>query len=104
MHTMANSEDPDEMPYNAAFLLGSTLLAKTKTIFRERNTDFLLKIISCDPSIHTMDHPKFIHQPRTNSPLVHKGLKGLISIITLIPLRISFIILILESLRVICFT
>ena len=35
---MANSEDPDEMPHNAAFHQGLHCLLKTKTIFRERNT------------------------------------------------------------------
>ena len=38
---------------------GSTLFIKTKTIFRERNPIFL-KIITCEPSNYTMDHPKFI--------------------------------------------
>ena len=46
---MANSEDSDEMLHDA----------KTKLIFRERNT-ICLEIITCDPSIYTMDHPDFI--------------------------------------------
>ena len=35
---------------------GSALFAKTKLIFREINSN-ILKIITCDPSIYTMDHP-----------------------------------------------
>ena len=38
---------------------GLALFAKTKSIFRERNIIFL-KIITCYPSVETMDHPKFI--------------------------------------------
>ena len=53
MFILANSEDPDEMLHNA------TLFAKTKTIFREK-IQFHLEIITCDPWIYTMDHPKFI--------------------------------------------
>ena len=40
---LTNSEDPDEMPYDSIII--------------ERNT--FLEIISCDPSIYTMDHPNF---------------------------------------------
>ena len=36
MHTLANSEDPNEMPH-AAFHWGSTLFAATKMFFREKN-------------------------------------------------------------------
>ena len=51
MSTLANSEDPDEMPHNAAFCQGlHCLLLKTKSIFRERNTIFFVKKISREPS------------------------------------------------------
>ena len=46
---MANSEDQDGTPQQA----------KTKSIFRERNTIYL-EIFTCDPSIYTMDYPDFI--------------------------------------------
>ena len=59
MSTLANSEDPDEMLHETAFHQRSTLFAKTKRSLRERNL-FYLEIITCDPSIYTMDHPKFI--------------------------------------------
>ena len=37
MCTLANSEDPDEMPLNVAFHQGLHCLLRQKTIFRERN-------------------------------------------------------------------
>ena len=45
MGAFANSEDPDEKPQNAFWGIssGSTLLAKTKSMFRERNTIFIWK-------------------------------------------------------------
>ena len=46
MDTLAISEDPDEMPHNAAFYLGLHW-----SIFIERNTMFL-EIITCDPSMY----------------------------------------------------
>ena len=42
--------------YNSS---GSALFAKTKLILRETNT-ISLEIITGDPSIYTMDQPKFI--------------------------------------------
>ena len=59
MGTLANSEDPDKMPHDAAFHQGLLCLPRKKLIFRERNTIFW-EIIICDPSIYTMDHPIFI--------------------------------------------
>ena len=46
MGAFANSEDPDEKPQNAfsGISSGSALLAKTKLMFRERNTIFFLKL------------------------------------------------------------
>ena len=38
--TLANSEEPDEMPVATGNSSGSTLFAKTKLIFREMNTIF----------------------------------------------------------------
>ena len=48
MGTLANSEDPDEMPIT---------FAKTKSIFMERNIYFF-EIIILNSSIYTMDHPE----------------------------------------------
>ena len=53
MDTLANSEDPDEMPHNAAFHQGLHCLLRRN---QSSNTIFL-KIIICDPSIYTMDDP-----------------------------------------------
>ena len=44
MGTLANSEDPDEMPQNAAFNQGLQCLLR-----QDRN---ILEIITCDPSIY----------------------------------------------------
>ena len=55
MHTLANSEDLDEMPQNVAFY---RLLRQKQS--SEKEIQFYLKILACDPLIYTMDHPKFI--------------------------------------------
>ena len=55
MSPLANGEDPDEMPDAVAFHLGLHCLLRQR---RPRNT-FYLEIVSLDPSIYTMDHPKF---------------------------------------------
>ena len=55
MSTFANSEDPDEMPHEAAFHEGlhcSLRLNQSLEI-----EVYFLEIITCDPSIYTMDHP-----------------------------------------------
>ena len=59
MRTFANS-DPDQIPHNATLLFGISsgyaLFAKTKSIFRKRNST-VLEIITYGPSIYTMEHP-----------------------------------------------
>ena len=59
MHLLANSEDPDEMPHNVAFHQGLHNLLRQKRS-SEKEIQFYLEIITCNPSIYTMDHPKFI--------------------------------------------
>ena len=59
MHTLANSEDPDEMSHNAAIHQGLHCLLQQKQS-SEKEIQFYLKSITCDHSNHTMDHPKFI--------------------------------------------
>ena len=57
MATFANSEGPDEIVQIAEFYQGLHCLLK-KLIFRERNLYSILEeIITCDPSIHIMNHP-----------------------------------------------
>ena len=59
LHALANSEDPDEMPHDAAFHLGLHCLLRQKRS-AEKEIQFLFGNITCDPSIYTMDHPKFM--------------------------------------------
>ena len=55
----ALSVDPDEMLHNAAFHLGIHCLLRQKRS-SEKEIQLYLEIIACEPSIYTMDHPKFI--------------------------------------------
>ena len=59
MRTLANSKDPDEILHNAAFHQGLHCLLRQKRS-SEKEILFLREIITCDPSIYTMNHPKFI--------------------------------------------
>ena len=67
---MANSEDPDD---DAAFHQDLHCLLRQKSS-AEKEIQFYLEIITCDPAIYTMDHSKFIASSRMKNPLVHKGL------------------------------
>ena len=57
MHTLANSENPDEMLHNSVFHQCLCLLRQK--LSPEKNVQFYLEIIICDPLIYSMDHPKF---------------------------------------------
>ena len=57
--TLANSEDPDEMPHNAAFHHGLHCLPRQNPS-SETEIQKFLEIITYDPSIYTIDHPDFI--------------------------------------------
>ena len=59
MSTLANSEDPDEMLHNAAFHQGLHCLPRQKQS-SEKERQFYLESITCDPTIYTKDNPKFI--------------------------------------------
>ena len=52
------SEDPVEMPHNAAFQLGLHCLLRQNR--SSRNNKMISEIISCDRSVYTMDHPYLI--------------------------------------------
>ena len=54
MQTLKN-----QIKFNIMWQLTRVYTVKTKTIFCEKNT-ILLGIISCEPLIYTMNHPKFI--------------------------------------------
>ena len=61
MGTLANREDPDEMPYNAAFHLGlHCLLGQNWFSEKELKYNIFLENINCDPSMYTMNYSKFI--------------------------------------------
>ena len=59
MGTLTNSEDPDEMQHNAAFHQGLHCLLRQNRS-SEKEIQYFLEIITCDPSIYTMDHPDLI--------------------------------------------
>ena len=58
MSTLANSEDPDEMPHNVAFHQGLHCLPKIKTILGTE-VQLYLKIQACDPQCK-MNCPRHI--------------------------------------------
>ena len=61
MRILANSEDPDEMPqHNVAFHQDLHGLFYRQKLYSENEIQFYLVIITCDPSIYTNDHLKFI--------------------------------------------
>ena len=53
---LANSEDPGEMPHNAAFQLGLQCLLRIKRSSKKN----CFEIITCDPSKSTINYPMFI--------------------------------------------
>ena len=68
MGTFVNREDPDEMPHNAAFHQGLNCLLRLKGT-SEKEIQFYFKIITCDPSISTINHPKFIVSYQVKEPI-----------------------------------
>ena len=56
---MVNSEDPDEMPQNAAFHQGLHCLLRQNPS-SERKIQYFQEIITYDPLVYTMEHPDFI--------------------------------------------
>ena len=56
---MATSEDPGEMSQDAAFHQVLQCLQGQKQS-SEKDIQYSLKLITCDPSSYTMDHPKVI--------------------------------------------
>ena len=55
MGTLANSEDPDEMPHDAAFHQGLQCLLRQNQFSEKYN--IFLEILICDPSIYTINDP-----------------------------------------------
>ena len=61
MHTLANSEDLDEIPHNAAIHQGLCRLQSQKRSSK-KEIQFYLEAITCYPWICSVDHPKSILQ------------------------------------------
>ena len=59
MCILAKSEDPDEMLHDVAFHPDFHCMLRQNDLQRKKY-NFYLEIITCDPSIYTMDHSKFI--------------------------------------------
>ena len=59
MGTFANNEDIDKMLHNVALHHGLHCLLSQKQS-SEQEIEFILKVITCDRSIYTMDNPDFI--------------------------------------------
>ena len=74
MGALANSEDPDEMPYTVAFHKGLHFLLRFKRT-PEKEIQFYLESITCDLSIYTctLDHPRFIVSNQNWTTLVYNG-------------------------------
>ena len=69
MCTLVNSEEPDEMSHNIAFHQGLYYFLRQKQS-PEKEINFYLEIITCDPSIYTM----FIVSNQKEEAIVHQGL------------------------------
>ena len=66
MHTLTNSEDPDEMWH---FIRVYTVCQEEEKQFSEKQIEFYLEIITSDPSVYTMDCLKFfLHQTSRKNP------------------------------------
>ena len=80
MHTLANSEGPDEIQHNVTFHQDLHCLLRRKRSL-EKEMQFYLEGLTCDPLNYTSDHSKIIASNQKAdftikfSPLVHKGLQ-----------------------------
>ena len=68
MRTLANSVDPDEMPHSATFYQGLHCLHR-------KEIQYFLEITTCDLSIYTMDHHKFIVSNQKEESISAQGVK-----------------------------
>ena len=59
MGTLANNEDPDEMPLKAAFHQALYCLLGLNPCFM-KEIQYVLEITTQDPSVYSMGHPDFI--------------------------------------------
>ena len=60
MRSLVNSEDPDEMPHNLSFChyISVDNVCLEKYDLQRKKNNYILEIITYDPSINTMDHFK----------------------------------------------
>ena len=73
MHTLANSEVPDEIPHKAAFHQGLHCLLRQKHL-QSKKYNFYFEIIPCESSIITMDYPKsIVPNQKEESNSAYKG-------------------------------
>ena len=73
MHPLANSEDPDEIPHNAAFHQGLHSLLRQEQS-SEKEIQYFLEIITCDPQYIQWTIPSYLYQTRRKNPIVHEGI------------------------------
>ena len=66
VYRLANSEDLDEMTH---FIRIYTVCYKYEKGSTEKEMKFNFEILSCDPSLHIMEHPKLMHIIRRKNPL-----------------------------------
>ena len=57
MRPLAHSVDPGEMPHNSVFHQGLHCLLCKNNLQQKKNI-LDVEIITCDPSVYTMGHPK----------------------------------------------
>ena len=72
---MANIEDPDEMPHEAAFHQGLHCLLG-QNVSSEKEIIFGWEIITFDPSMYTLDHSDFILSSFMENSISHKRVKS----------------------------
>ena len=61
IHSLVNNDDPDKMPHNAAFHQGiHCFITMKQKQYSAKEIHFYVESTTCDPSVYTMDHPRFI--------------------------------------------
>ena len=73
--SLPNTEDPDEMPHNAAFHQGLHFLLRHNRS-SEKKQHYFMKIVTCDPSKYKMDHHDFIVCSFMESSIGLKRVRG----------------------------
>ena len=74
MRILANSEDPDERPHNAASLQGLHCLLRQKQTSEREKFNFIVKLQPVTPQYIQWTISSLLFQARRRNLLVHKGL------------------------------